>query len=459
MRVSPVSKWLFPVLAALLISGLATAQNTQPTQDFSKSAPMFPNVLAPYEPRHVAQPNFSNSTRVNDLIRDGKLVLSLDDALALALENNLDLVIARYNLPIADTDLLRTKAGGSARGVNTGVVANTPGGGALSAGGGGAGGTSVGGGGAGAGAGGQVLSTLGVGPPVDSFDPILTGTLNIQHSSIPQSSVVISGVQSLQQNTGLGNFGYQQGFPTGTLLNVSFNNSRSTSNSTRTFLLPQLNSAYTIQMRQHLLQGFGLATNRRFIIQAKNDREISDISFRQQVMFTVAQIENMYWNLVNAYEDVKAKQRALELSQRLEADNRKQVEIGTLAPIEVVNAQAQVATANQNLIVSRTNLQFQQVLLKNALTRNGSDPVLIAADVVPTDRMQLPAAEPVTPIQDLINEAMQQRPELAISRIDMTNRQLSVKSARNAMLPTLDFVGNYGGQALAGAFNHSPAAR
>src|SRR5262249_23422668 len=172
--------------------------------------------------------------------------------------------------------------------------------------------------------------------------------------------------------------------------------------------------------------------------------------FKQQVMFTVTQIENMYWNLVNAYEDVRAKERALELAQRLEADNRKQVEIGTLAPIEVVNAQAQVATSNQNLIVSRTNLQLQEVLMKNALTRNGNDPVLIAAQVVPTDRMQLPSAEPVTPEQDLINEALQHRPELRISRIDMKNRELSVKSARNAMLPTLDLVGNYGGNGLAG---------
>src|SRR5262249_32450762 len=217
-------------------------QSQRFTPDYSKPAPMFPNVIAPYAPRHVPEPSFSNSARVQSLIRDGKLVLSLNDALALALENNLDLVIARYNLPIADTDLLRTKSGASARGVNTGVVANTPGGGTLSIAGGGAGGTSVGGGGAGAGVAGQVLSTLGGGPPVDSFDPLLTGSLNIQHTFSPQANTVFTGVNSLSQNTGTGNFGYQQGFATGTLLSLSFNNNRVTTNSTRTIFVPQLNS-------------------------------------------------------------------------------------------------------------------------------------------------------------------------------------------------------------------------
>jgi outer membrane protein len=451
MRVFCVSKWLVVLLLTAVAGGMAQTA-PQPRQDFTKSAPMFPNVFAPYEPRHVPEPLFTNSPRVSDLLRDGKLMLSLDDAIALALENNLDLVIARYNLPIADTDLLRVKSGAAARGVNTGVVANTPGGGTLSVGG-GAGGTSVGGGGAGAGVGGQVLSTLGVGPPVDSFDPLVTGSLSIQHATTPNINPFISGGTTTLQNTGLANFGYAQGFPTGTLLNLTFNNNRVTTSSTRSAFLPALNSFYQIQLRQHLLQGFSIASNRRFIIQAKNDKEISDVAFKQQVIFTVTQIENMYWNLVNAYEDVKAKDRAVELARRLEADNRKQVQIGTLAPIEIVNAQAQVATSNQNLIVSRTNLQLTQLLMKNALTKNASDPTVASADVVPTDRMQLPQAEPVTPVQDLINEALQNRPELAISRIDMTNRQLSVKSARNAMLPTLDAVGFYGGSALAGNCN------
>src|SRR5581483_6281277 len=177
------------------------------------------------------------------------------------------------------------------------------------------------------------------------------------------------------------------------------------------------------------------------------------VAFRQQIIFTVTQIENMYWNLVNAYEDVKAKQRAVQLSQELENNNRKQVEIGTLAPIEVINAESQVASAQQNLIVSQTNLELQQVLMRNALSKNQNDPQLASVPIVPTDRMDLPQQEPVTPLQDMINEALQHRPELAIARIDLTTRDITKKAARNALLPTIDLIGNYGGNGLGGVFN------
>ncbi len=440
----------------LLSVGLASAVSAQ--QDYTKSAPIFPNVFGPYTPRHVSEPNMSNSGRVQQLVQDGKLMLALNDAIALALENNLDLVIARYNLPIADTDILRTKSGAATRGVNTGIVQNTPGGGVGSIGntglaGGGAGGTSAAAGGAGTGAGGLVSSTLGVGPPLDSYDPLLSAALGIQHTDTPESNTVSTGVSSLAQNTGSANFTYTQGFTSGTLLTVTLNNSRITSNSTRTLLVPQLNSSFLIQVRQHVLQGLGFAPNRRYIVIARNNREIVDIAFRQQIIFTVTQIENLYWNLVSAYEDVTAKQRALAQAQQLETNNRRQLQVGTLAQIDVVNAQAQVASAEQDLIISQTNLQLQQLLMKNAVTKHEDDPVLAAAAVVPTDRMQLPAVEPVVPIQDLIQEALQRRPELAQARIDLTNRRISENSARNAMLPALDLVANYGGTSLTGNSN------
>ena len=441
------------ILVSLGLVGAVSAQ-----QDYTKSAPIFPSVFRPYAPRHVSAPNMANSGRVDQLIQDGKLMLSLNDAIALALENNLDLVIARYNLPIADTDILRTKSGGATRGVNTGVVQNTPGGGVGGIGntgiaGGGAGGTSAAAGGAGTGAGGLVASTLGVGPPLDSYDPIVSGALGIQHTNTPESNTVFTGVPSLEQNSGSANFTYSQGFTSGTLLTVALNNSRVTSNSTRTFLVPQINSNFLIQLRQHVLQGLGFAPNRRFIVIARNNREIADIAFRQQIIFTVTQIENLYWNLVSAYEDLTAKQRALVLAQQLEANNRRQLQVGTLAQIDVVNAQAQVASAEQDLIISQTSLQLQQLLMKNAITKHEDNPALAAAAVVPTDRMQLPPVEPVVPIQDLIQEALQRRPELAQARIDLTNRRISEQSARNAMLPALDLVANYGGTSLAGNSN------
>ena len=432
--------------------GLVAQQTTH--EDFTEGSRIFPTVLAPYKEHEVPAPDLNNSVRINNLIQNGNLMLSLDDAIALALENNLDLVIARYNLPIADTDILRTKAGANDRGVNTGLVEGTPGAGVGGIGGGaGAGGTVAAAGGAGTGTGGLVSSTLGVGPPVDSFDPSLTGTLGVQHTNTPQSNTVFTGVPSLLQNTGTVNFGYQQGFSTGTLLNVTFDNSRVTSNSTRTFLVPQLNSNFLIQFRQHLLEGMSLTSNRRYITIAKNNREIADEAFRQQVIYTVTQIETLYWNLVAAYEDEKAKERALASAQQLEQNNRRQVQAGTLAQIEIVNAQAQVASSQQALIASQTNLQLAQLLMKNAIVRNEADSVLAAAGVIPTDRIQLAPSEPVVPTQDLVNEALTRRPELAQARIDLTNRNISRRSARNAMLPTVDLVANYGGTGLAGSLN------
>jgi outer membrane protein TolC len=446
-----------PICSLILIS-VCFAGAVYAQQDYTKSAPIFPNVLQPYAPRHVPEPNMSNSVRVDRLTQDGKLMLSLNDAIALALENNLDLVIARFNLPIADTDILRTKSGAATRGVNTGIVQNTPGGGVGGIGntgiaGGGAGGTSAAAGGAGTGAGGLVASTLGVGPPLDSFDPLFSSSFGIQHTDTPQSNTVFSGVSSLLQNTGSANFSYAQGFTSGTLLTVTSLNSRATTNSPRNLLVPQLNSNFLIQLRQHVLQGLGFAPNRRFIVIARNNREIVDIAFRQQIIFTVTQIENLYWNLVSAYEDLNAKQRALAQAQQLEANNRRQLQVGTMAQIDVVNAQAQTASAQQDLIISQTNLQLQQLLMKNAITKHENEPVLAASAVVPTDRMQLPSVEPVIPIQDLIQEAFQRRPELAQARIDLTNRRISENSARNAMLPALDLVANYGGGSLAGTLN------
>jgi outer membrane protein TolC len=191
----------------------------------------------------------------------------------------------------------------------------------------------------------------------------------------------------------------------------------------------------------------------RFIHIAQNNREISDVAFRDQVIATVSQIQNMYWDLVTAYEDARVQERSLALAQKTLSDNREQLRIGSMAPIEVTQAENEVATRNQDLILAQTNLELQELLMKNAISRNLSDPMLAAAEVVPTDTMYVPEKEPVIPVQDLLSDALAHRPELAEARIDMTNRKISRKSARNAMLPTLDLVGWYGASALAGEQN------
>lgn len=432
----------------------AVPSKSQPfdVKEYSKPRSPFPNLIAPYTPRHVATPNLANTPRIDQLMHDGKLYISMNDAVALALENNLDIAIARYNLNIADTDIWRAKAGSSILGVNSGVVQNTPGGGVGGLGaqvGSGQGGTSVGSGGAGAGAGGLVGSTLGGGPQIASFDPILTGTLQIDHLKIACSTPFCGNVQ----NTETVDFAYIQGFQWGTNMAVSFNNNRQTTNSPFTNVSPALNSNFKVQLTQHLLQGFGFAPNTRFIQIAKNNREISDVAFRLQITTTVDQVENMYWDLVFAYENVRVQKEQLAFAQKTLSDNQKQVEIGTLAPIEVVRAQSTVATNQQTLTVALTNLQLQQLLMKNALSRTLVDPALADAEVIPTSTMDLPAQEAVVPTQELVNDALAHRPELAESRINLSNTEISSKAIRSSLLPTVDLFAYYGGSGLGGRQN------
>ena len=458
------------LFAALTIAGWSqdvpatpTPQNSPeagavPALNYGQPASHFPNPIGPYKARTVAPPNLANTARIDQLMHDGKLYLSLNDAVALALENNLDIAIARYNLNIADTDVLRADAGAAILGVPLGVVQNTPGGGVGGVGaqvGSGSGGTTLGAAGAGAGAAGLTGSTLGMGPQLNSFDPILTGTLQEDHfkqqATNPFQGVPLPG--TLVQNTGTVNFGYQQEFTWGTNLNVSFTNSRGTTNSLIQSLSPQLVSGFKATFTQHLLQGFGFAANTRFIRIAKNNRELSDVAFRLQIITTVDQIENMYWDLVYAYENQRVKQESLAFSEKTLSDTKKQVEIGSLAPIESVRALSTVAADQQALTVAKTNLQLQQLLMKNALSRTLHDPVLAGAEVIPTSTMEVPQNEPVQPTEELVNNALRHRAELVENRIQLNSQEMSNKAVRSALLPTLDLFAYYGGAGLGGVQN------
>jgi outer membrane protein len=428
-----------------------------PELNYSTPASHFPNPIAPYTPRHLPPPNLANTARIDSLMHDGKLYLSLNDAIALALENNLDIAIARYNLNIADTDVLRAKAGAPILGVNAGVVQNTPGGGVGGIGataGASTGGTSLGAGGIGAGTNGLVSSTLGFGSPITSFDPVVTGTLQEDHAQTVSSSL-FNGVPIIAQNTGTVNFAYNQGFSWGTNLQVGFNNSRATTNVPFTTYSPLINSGLRLQLTQHLLQGMGFPANTRFIRIAKNNRELSDVAFRLQIIDSVDQIENIYWDLVYAYENARVQNESLAFAQKTFSDTKKQVDIGSLAPIEIVRAQSTVAQDQQLVTAAQTNLQLEQLLMKNALTRTLKDPALANAEVIPTSTMNVPAEEQIVPTDDLINEALRHRAELVESRIDLNSRDMSNKAVRSALLPTLDAYAYYAGSGLGGA--QSPA--
>lgn len=421
----------------------------QTLRDFSKPRDFYSkDPLGPWKPTSVDKVNFMNSPRLSDLIKEGKIYLSLDDAIAIGMENNFDIAIARYNLDIADTDILRTKAGASFRGVSTGLVTNTLGGSSQTlTSGGGPGGTSAGSGGAGAGASGIVASTNGAGTTPETLDPSLTSTLQLERAKQQPTSLFSNS----DQNTNQYNFGYSQGFITGTSLNVAFNNSRTTYNSPLNFYSPVLQSAIQVQITQHLLQGFGPSINRRFMVEAINDRRITDSSFRQQVLYTVNQIENIYWALVSSYEDVQSKERALEQSKQLAADNRKQLEIGTLAPLDVVNSDSQVASDQQALISSQTNLQYQQLLMKQAIARNLNDPALTQAPIIPTDRVSLEeTTEERTPVDELVQQALANSPAVEQGILALKNNEITLKGVKNGLLPTVDLVGSYTGSAFAG---------
>ncbi len=421
-------------------------------RDYAKPMGYFPNPLAPYMPQTLPPPDLSNTPRIGNLIQNGVLYLSMDDAVALALENNLDIAIARYNLNIADTDILRANAGSSVLGVNSGIVEGTPGGSIGGLGGtigSGPGGTTPTAGAAGAGVGGLVTSTQGLGPAVPDFDPVLTGTAQYDAAKL----IPTGPFSGTLQDTGTLNFGYSQGFHWGTNLNVSFTNSRGVTNSAFTTVSPLLSSGFKAQITQPLLQGFGFLPNTRFIRIAKNNREITDVAFRLQVITTVDQIENMYWNLVYAYEYVRVQQEALAFAQKTLSDTQKQVQIGTLAPIEVVRAQSTVATDQQQLISAQTNLQLQELLMKNALSRTIVDPTLAEAHVVPTSTMVVPKEEEVVPTQDLINEALSHRADLVELRIGLRNSDITNQSVRNLLRPSLSLFAYYGGSGLGGSEN------
>jgi len=387
--------------------------------DYSKGPSQFPNLLGPYFPINVGPPDLGNSPRMQQLIHDGKMELSLQDAMALALENNLDIAIQRYTPWIAETDILRTRAGGAARGLSgTGTA--------------------------------SVLGTI----PAQTFDPLVSWTGSVDHRNIPVNNPFISGTGSLLPNvvnhTIQSNFSYSQAFHTGTAFAVTSNNSRSTTTSPATRFNPAVQSTMFVSFTQELLNGFGLLPNTRFIRIAKNNKKIADLTFAQQVITSVVQAENLYWELVFAREDVKVKEHSVALAEKLYNDNKRQVEIGTLAPIEVVRAEAEVARARQDLIVSQTVHLQQQMLLKNAISKNPMDPTLQAVEIIPTDTATPPSQIEITPLQDAVKEALQKRPDVRQVEVDLLNRDINVRATRNALLPVLALFAQYGWTGLAG---------
>jgi outer membrane protein len=412
-------------------------------------------ITEPYRRHPVAPVKLSNSGRLEALLRAGRLYLSLQDTIALALENNLDIELQRYGAQIADASILRAKAGGLLRGATAAVTqgpssAPTQAGQATGISTSAATQASAAGGNAG------TLITQ-TGTAIPNLDPVVSSFVRLGHATNPQTSTFVSGTNTLITRNTLANFSYSQGFLTGTNVTVGFANSSLNTNGLRTDLNPSTSSSLSLNITQHLMQGFGVAVNSRNIQIAKNSREVSDLSFKEQVINIVASIINLYWDLVSFNEDTKVKQQAVDLNQKLLSDNKKQVEIGTLAPIEIVRAEAELASAEQDLTISQTRVLQQETILKNALSRNGvASPSISEARIVPTDRIQVPQTEAVEPIQDMVAEALRSRPEIAQRRIQLVNDKISLQGSKSQLLPSVDFVVNFNNNGLAGDVSNLP---
>ncbi len=420
-----------------------------PPQKFSVPLPHSHSPLSPYMPSMPPPLNLANSPRLQDVIRDGKLYISLRDAIALAIENNLDIAWWRYNFPIGQMDLLRTKAGGYANGINTAIQqSSTQGGfGATSS---GSAGAATGG--AAAGQGGIVSSTLGQGATVPSFDPFLNFKGFVDHTVLTEENPFQYGVPVLEQNTIQAQAGYSQNFALGTGVQVGYLGQRLANNIPYDNINPALNSYLQIMITQQLLAGFGLASNERYIHIAKKNLQINDLAFKQQVIATVTQVENIYWDLVNGYEDEQLKERSLSFAQNTLSDDQKQLDLKAIPAMQVMTDESAVATAEGDLTVSRATLRLNELQMKNAITKT-DDPLIDEMPVIPLDTKGAADPNATKSTDDLIAEAEKNRPDVAEDELAMEVEQANLKGIRSELLPTLYAYGFYEGAGIAGPIN------
>lgn len=435
------------VLTMILGPGGLNGQQSAPprsaTLDYTRTR-LLPNPLDPYFNPRVPEPRMSNSARLSSLVRDGKLRLSVDDAIALALENNLDIAVARYGPAYAQTDVVRARSGGATRGVagafqSQALFGGAIGGGVSGAGGGGAGGA----GGAFGGGGATNVGSVG------SFDPVAGFTFGWDRRTTPLGTTIVTGVPFLTSQTSNYSSFFGQRFQTGTSYVVALGGQRQSSTSLTALFNPQVVTNMMLGFNQPLLSGFGYRANARFIRIARNNLLVADSVFRQQVIATVSQVLTLYWDLVVFRENVRVAERSLALAEKTLSDNKRQVEIGTLAPIEVVRAESEVATRQQELIVAQTNLRQQQTLLKTALSKQ-VEGEFATAELEPTDVLPEPEADQIPPLGEALSEAQRNRPEIEQADLNLRNQAVVIQANRNALLPSLDLFATYAAAGLSG---------
>jgi outer membrane protein len=415
----------------LLLAGSAVAENAV---RIDPAEGILTRFTRPFRARSVPPASMANSPRLESLIRAGNLYLSAQDAVALAVENNLDIEVQRYGPLLAQEVLRRARAGGALRNVGLGV---TPGPQSVSL----QGVTvtnigAVGTAGEGVSSGGGIVTQLG--PPIQSFDPTLTVFANFVHATSPQSNTILTGTTALIQQSRTFQAQYQQNWDFGLSTQLTYYNQHINVNSQLYNLDPYTSGYLDLQITQNLLYGFGAAVNGRNIRVQKNNIKVTDLQFRQQAAMTVSSVLNLYWDLVAFWQDLRARQRELAAAQQLLDNNRKQVEAGTLAPIEVTRAEAQVYVSQQDLLVSQTNLLQQETVLKNALSRNGiASTTLRDVHIIPLDTITIPVKDETPPLDQLVEQALNSRSEIAQSRLNIDSNKINLVGIKNALKPTL----------------------
>lgn len=406
-----------------------------------------------YRGSDVAPGNLANTPRLESLIRGGNLYLSLQDAVALAIENNLDIYVQRYGPLIAEQDLKRAESGGVLRGVSQSVQQGAAGAGQ---------GVSSGALGSASGGAASASSTASsvngiitqLGPTTPNLDPVVQGFYGYFHTTTPQTSTFLTGTTSLVGKTQVANASLTQGFLTGGTAVLSFDNQWINQNSPFNAINPSSAVLLDLTVSQNLLQGFGRSVNNRNIRISRNEVKVSNLVFEEQVIATVSNVVNLYWQLVSLNDTVAYAKQNLALSDKTYSDNKRQVEIGTLAPIEITRAEAEVAARQQDLTVAETNVLQQETIIKNALSRNGvATPAVATARIVPTDRIHVPENASAPPFVELLDTALKHRPELEQSRLNLQNSKISIEGLKNGLLPTVGVFGEMTNNGLSGRQN------
>lgn len=429
------------------------------TVDYSQGAKFWPR-LDVYRLPEVAPADLGDSATLEEMIRDVKLYLSLKDLIMLAFENNLDIELGRYGRLEADTDILRAKAGAQLSGVQTQISTLSTGQSVQSsniqagAPRGQAGGITTNASAQASGGSNTGNAASFFGAQVTSLEPTISSTLTLMRTSNPQISDFVTGTNTLIQDIKSHNLNFSQGFTSGTTFNAGFTTFGSQNNNLRNLFNPTLTSDASLSVRQRLLQGFGRAVNNRNIRIAKNNQEVQDLQFEVQVVTTVNQLLNLYWDLVTFFEIAEGRRADLELAQLLVRNTKRQVELGLQPRFEITRVEAETTSYRRQLIDAENNIRRQQNIIKNAISKFGpTGTTLLGVEIIPTEKVEVPQQEPIEPVQDLVEAALRSRPEIARTRMTRTNSEINIKGIRNAMLPQLDVTAFMRNNALAGTVN------